>query len=68
MKLELKTLTTCGAKSDGEIIEINSLDSAGVPVCVAFDHAQSIVMMLLGPLTDALRRMSERTRRAMRFY
>jgi hypothetical protein len=58
MKLELKTLTTCGAKSDGEIIELNFLDTADVPVCVqmTLGHAQSIAMLLLGLLTDAVRK------------
>jgi len=58
MKLELKTLTTCGMKSDDEIVEINFVDSAGKPVCfqMTLDYAQSIAMMLLGLLTDALRK------------
>jgi hypothetical protein len=58
MKLELKTLKTFGVKPDGEGIELNFVDSAGKPVCfqMTFDHAQSIAMMLLGLLTDALRK------------
>jgi len=58
VKLELKTLTTCAEKSDGEIIELNFLDSKGVPVCVqmTLGHAQSIALMLLGLLTDAVRK------------
>jgi len=58
MKLELKTLKTFGAKPDGEVIEINFIDSADKPVCLqmTFGHAQSIAMMLLGLLTDAVRK------------
>jgi hypothetical protein len=58
MKLELRTLTTCGANSDGESIELNFLDAAGVPVCVqmSLGHAQSIAMMFLGLLTDGVRK------------
>jgi hypothetical protein len=58
MKLELKTLTTCGANSEGEIIELNFLNAAGVPVCVqmSLGHAQSIAMMFLGLLTDGVRK------------
>jgi hypothetical protein len=58
MKLELKTLTTCGANSDGEIVELNFLDPAGVSVCVqmSLGHAQSIAMMFLGLLTDGVRK------------
>jgi hypothetical protein len=68
MNLELKTLTTCGVKSDGEIIELNFVDSAGGPVCfqMSFDHAQSIAMTLPGLLTDALRKIvgTDKTRYA----
>jgi hypothetical protein len=58
MKLELKTLTTCSANSEGEIIELNFLDPAGVPVCIqmSLGHAQSIAMMFLGLLTDGVRK------------
>jgi hypothetical protein len=50
MNLELKRLTTCRVKSDGEIIELNFVDSAGEPVCfqMSFDLAQSIAMTLPG--------------------
>jgi hypothetical protein len=58
MKLELKTLTTCGTNSDREIIELNFLDPVGVPLCVqmSLGHAQSIAMMFLGLLTDGVRK------------
>jgi hypothetical protein len=58
VKFELKTLTTCGVKSDVEIIELNFVDSAGAPVCIQMPlgHAQSIAMMILGLLTDAVRK------------
>jgi hypothetical protein len=57
-KHELKALTSFGVKPDGEFIELNFVDSAGKLVCfqMTFDHAQSIAMMLLGLLTDALRK------------
>jgi hypothetical protein len=58
IKLELKTLKTFGVKPDGEVIELNFVDPAGIPVCfqMTFAHAQSIAMMLLGLLTDVLRK------------
>lgn len=51
-------LTTCDAEDDGTAIHLDFLDAAGEPVAVTFPfvQAQSIVVMLPGLLSQALRR------------
>jgi len=60
VKVELKALTNCGVRHDGEILELNFVDAQGAPVCfqMTFNDAQAIAMTLPGLLTQALRKIA----------
>lgn len=60
MKIDLRELTTCGVKPNGEAIELGFVDASGASgiLQMSFDHAQSVAMTLPRLLAEALRRLT----------
>jgi hypothetical protein len=57
MIIHCRTLTTCDAIGNGEIVKLDFVDEDGsaVSLLLAFEHAQSIAMTLPRLLTQAVR-------------